>query len=861
MTYTDPVCGMTVKDDSPHRLNLDGEELRFCSSGCQQKFERTRSTTAPDLKDPVCGMKVTPDSPHSARHNGSTYYFCSDGCREKFVADPPKYVNHSDSGKHAHPTSHNSDSDHKKKSGDNMYTCPMHPEIRQDHPGSCPKCGMALEPELPSTAKTDVEYTCPMHPEVVQKGPGNCPICGMALEPREVTADEEENAELKDMTRRFWASVLLAGPLLLVAMRSMIPWFGSWLNSSISSQVLVMVEFVLATPVVLWGGWPFFVRGYQSIVYRSPNMFTLIGLGTGVAYVYSLVAAFAPGIFPQAFRDASGQVGVYFEAAAVIVTLVLLGQVLELRARGRTGAAIKSLLGLAPRTARLIKDDATEEDVPIDQIQPGDRLRVRPGEKVPVDGIVVDGSSSIDESMITGEPIPVEKSNGTKVIGATVNGTGSLVIKAEKVGADTVLSQIVQMVASAQRSKAPIQKLADVVAAYFVPTVVAVAVITFIVWALVGPDPKLANGLINAVAVLIIACPCALGLATPMSIMVASGKGATVGVLFKDAEAIELLRKVDTLVVDKTGTLTLGKPTLEAVFAVRSGEEDKVLELAAGLEMASEHPLAAAIVQGAKDRGLKPTKISSFSSITGKGVTGESKGRQLLLGNRALLDESGVDPQPLAEKAEQMRKRGETAMFLAVDGKAFGLISVADPVKESTPDAIKKLHAEGIKLIMLTGDSETTAKAVADKLKIDQFYAEVLPDKKASVIKELQQNGSTVAMAGDGINDAPALTQADVGIAMGTGTDIAMESASVTLVKGDLTGIIRAIQLSRMTIRNIKQNLFLAFVYNSLGVPVAAGILYPFFGILLSPMFAAAAMSFSSVSVIANALRLRNTKI
>jgi Cu+-exporting ATPase len=590
-------------------------------------------------------------------------------------------------------------------------------------------------------------------------------------------------------------------------------------------------------------------------------MFTLIGLGVGVAYVYSLIAALLPGIFPGAFRDASGQVGVYFEAAAVIVTLVLLGQVLELRARSQTGAAIKALLGLAPKTARRVNSDGSEEDVPLDQVQIGDKLRVRPGEKVPVDGSVAEGSSSVDESMITGEPIPVEKGTGDKVIGATINGTGSIVIEAEKVGADTLLSQIVQMVANAQRSKAPIQKMADVVAAYFVPTVIGIAILTFIIWSLVGPEPRFTHALINAVAVLIIACPCALGLATPMSIMVASGKGASVGVLFKNAEAIEVLRKVDTLVVDKTGTLTVGKPKLVTVYAEHPWDEDKLLATAAGLEKGSEHPLAAAIIDGAHERGVTPRDIEKFESVTGKGVSGSIDGEQIALGNRAMLDQLKIDATPLVERAEEMRREGQTAMFVAIGGKPAGLIGVADPIKETTAEAIKQLHEEGIAVVMLTGDSKTTARAVADKLGIDDVMAEVLPDQKADAVKKLQDQGKFVAMAGDGINDAPALAQAQVGIAMGTGTDVAMESAGVTLVKGDLRGIIRARKLSRSTIRNIKQNLFLAFIYNSAGVPIAAGVLYPFFGILLSPIFAAAAMSFSSVSVVANAIRLRRVKI
>jgi len=737
----------------------------------------------------------------------------------------------------------------------------MHPEIMQSEPGNCLKCGMALEPLTPTAQPTKTEYTCPMHPEIVRNSPGNCPICGMALEPRAVTLEEEQNPELLDMTRRFWISTILSVPLLFIAMGDIIPGIHTWLQSVASARTLTFIELLLATPVVLWGGWPFFVRGYQSVVNRSPNMFTLIALGVGVAYLYSLIAALFPGIFPLAFRGEAGQVSVYFEAAAVIVTLVLLGQVLELRARSQTGAAIKAMLGLAPKTARRIEPDGSEKDIPLDQVQLGDKLRVRPGEKVPLDGEVAEGNSAVDESMITGEPIPVEKNKGDKVIGATVNGTGSIIIIAEKIGSDTLLSQIVQMVADAQRSKAPIQKMADVVSFYFVPVVIGSAIITFMIWALIGPDPKLTHALINAVAVLIIACPCALGLATPMSIMVASGKGATVGVLFKNAEAIEVLRKVDTLVVDKTGMLTLGKPKLVLIHAEKPWDEATLLAAAAGLEKGSEHPLAAAIMAGAKERNVSPRNIENFESITGKGVIGIIDGEQIALGNRALLDQLQVDATPLVEKAEAMRLEGQTAMFVAINNKPAGLIGVADPIKDTTPEAIRQLHEEGIMVVMLTGDSDTTARAVAEKLGIDEVIAEVLPDQKAEVVKQLQNRGKYVAMAGDGINDAPALAQAQVGIAMGTGTDVAMESAGVTLVKGDLRGILRAIKLSRLTIRNIKQNLFLAFIYNSAGVPIAAGLLYPFFGILLSPIFAAAAMSLSSVSVVGNALRLRKTAV
>jgi len=739
------------------------------------------------------------------------------------------------------------------------YTCPMHPEIEREEPGACPKCGMALEPAGVPEPAARTEWTCPMHPEVVRDAPGSCPICGMALEPRTVAAEEAENPELVDMTRRFRVSAVLTAPLVALVMgRHLV---GGGVESLMASGAGPWIELALATPVVLWGGWPFFVRAWQSLVHRSLNMFTLIGLGVGVAYVYSLVATVAPGVFPPSFREEGGHVGVYFEAAAVIVTLVLLGQVLELRARGRTGAAIRALLGLAPATARRIEPDGAERDVPLEEVAAGDRLRVRPGEKVPVDGVVVEGRSSVDESMVTGEPIPVEKVPGDRLVGATVNGTGSLVMEAERVGADTLLARIVQMVAEAQRSRAPIQRLADRVAGWFVPAVVAVAAVTFVVWSLVGPAPAMAFGILNAVAVLIIACPCALGLATPMSIMVAAGKGATAGVLFRDAEAIERLRDVDTLVVDKTGTLTEGRPKLVEVVAAGDLGEDELLRLAAGLERGSEHPLAAAIVEGASERGVAPAPAAEFDSVTGKGVVGTVDGRRVALGNRPLLVELGADPGPLAERAEAMRGEGRTVMFAVVDGEVAGLLAVADPIKATTPEAIRDLHARGVRVVMLTGDSRATAEAVAARLGIDEVEAEVLPDEKAAVVRRLQAEGRVVAMAGDGINDAPALAAAAVGIAMGTGTDVAMESAGVTLVRGDLRGIVRALRLSRATMRNVKQNLFFAFVYNALGVPLAAGVLYPAFGLLLSPVFAAAAMSFSSVSVIANALRLRRLEL
>jgi len=697
-----------------------------------------------------------------------------------------------------------------------------------------------------------------MHPEIQQAGPGACPKCGMALEPRTVEL-EEDTSELDDMTRRFWVSTLLAIPVFFSAMAA--EFWPEIMAEIIKPHDRQWLELALATPVVWWGGWTFFVRCWQSLVTRNLNMFTLIGIGVGIAWVYSVIGTVLPGVFPASVHNDMGVVPVYFEAAAVITALVLLGQVLELRARSQTNAAIKLLLGLAPKTARIVRDNGTEEDIPMEQVKVGDILRVRPGEKIPVDGTVQDGASNVDESMVTGEPVPVEKTPGEKLIGATINGTGSLLMRADRVGADTLLAQIVQMVAEAQRSRAPIQKLVDVVAGYFVPAVVVTAMITFFVWWSWGPEPALAYAVINAVAVLIIACPCALGLATPMSIMVGTGKGAMMGVLIKNAEALEVMHKVDTLVVDKTGTLTEGKPRLVSIVAVNGFEEDDILRLGASLERASEHPLAEAIVRGAKDRDVALLPTDGFESITGKGVTGEVDGRAVVLGNLKLLESLSIDSGELPQRAESGRAEGQTVMLLAIDGQAAGLIGVADPIKESTPEAIAELRQEGLRVVMLTGDSRTTALAVAGKLDIDQVEAEVLPDQKAEIVKKLQAEGRIVAMAGDGINDAPALAQADVGIAMGTGTDVAMESAGVTLVKGDLRGIVRARRLSGAVMGNIKQNLFFAFVYNSLGVPVAAGVLYPVFGLLLSPMIAAVAMSFSSVSVIVNSLRLRKANI
>ena len=771
-------------------------------------MSRTLQVIQPGVVDPVCGMTVDPaNAAGSFEYQGKTYYFCNTHCLHRFQKDPESFLQKTD-------------------------------------PKPVTKAG---------------KYTCPMHPEIIRDGPGSCPICGMALEPLVASLEEEENTELMDMTRRFWTAVILTTPVFVLGMSDLIP--GQPLQQIFSMRTLAWLQLVLASPVVLWAGWPFFVRAWQSIVYRSLNMFTLIGLGVAVGYLFSVIAVLMPGIFPASFRDAHGNVPVYFEAAAVIVTLVLLGQVLELRARSQTGAAIKALLGLAPKTARRLRQDEQEEDVPLDEVHVGDRLRVRPGEKVPVDGVVLEGASSVDESMITGEPIPVEKRANDRVVGATVNGTGSFVMRAERVGSETLLAQIVQMVGEAQRSRAQIQKLADVVSSYFVPAVVLIAAISFAVWGIWGPEPRMAHGLVNAVAVLIIACPCALGLATPMSIMVATGRAALNGILFKNAEAIEVMRKVDTLVIDKTGTLTEGKPQLQSVVSTSNTDEQTLLRLAASLERHSEHPLASAIVSGARDRRVKLTDATRFNSLTGKGVVGEVDGYRVAVGNRALLEEFNAVTGDLTTQAESLRANGQTIMFVIVDEKPAGIIGVADPIKETTAEAVKQLHAENIRIVMLTGDSRTTADAVARKLGIDEVEAEVLPDQKVHIVKKLQSDGRIVAMAGDGINDAPALAQAHVGIAMGTGTDVAMKSADVTLVKGDLRGIVRARSLSRATMNNIKQNLFFAFVYNTIGVPIAAGVLYPFFGILLSPMIAAAAMSFSSVSVIANALRLRGRSV
>lgn len=808
--------------------------------------------TAEAVKDPVCGMTVDPEkAAESIDYAGETYYFCSRGCAAKFRENPGKYLATEETQpapERAEPSS---------AAADAAYTCPMHPEVRQKGPGSCLKCGMALEPEAAPVSLARTEYTCPMHPEIVRSEPGNCPICGMALEPREVTG-EEANPELRAMTLRFWIGVVLSAPMLAFMIIPMLP--GHPAAHWIHSRAWAFIQFALATPVVIWGGASFFVRGWQSVKTRNLNMFTLIALGTGAAYVYSAVAAFFPMLFPASMRGPNGQVAVYFEPAAIITVLVLLGQVMELRARSQTSSAIRALLGLAPRTARRIDQHGHEAEVPLDRVMIGDRLRVRPGEKVPVDGAVLDGYSSVDESMISGEPIPVEKSAGAKVTGGTVNGTGGFVMRAERVGADTMLAQIVRMVSQAQRTRAPIQRMADRVSGYFVPAVVIAALITFAVWLVVGPQPRFAHALVNAVAVLIVACPCALGLATPMAIMVGTGRGAGAGVLIRDAEALEVFGKVDTLIFDKTGTVTEGKPTLTSVVPLKDFDEAALLQLAASLEMASEHPLAHAIVTGAKERGIELLPVAGFRSITGKGVVGTVSGKTVIAGNESHFHELSIDPSAFQQPAEEMRSRGNTVMLVGVEGQAAGLLGVSDPIKSSAVEAVRELRASGLKLLMVTGDNRTTAAAVANKLGI-KYRAGVLPDQKAEVVKALQAEGSLVAMAGDGVNDAPALAQAQVGIAMGTGTDVAMEAAGVTLVKGDLRAILRARRLSQYTMRNIRQNLFFAFVYNALGVPIAAGVLYPVFGWLLSPMIAAAAMSFSSVSVITNALRLRTARL
>lgn len=860
-------------------------------------------------RDPVCGMQVDPlRAAAKVEHEGRTVFFCSGGCAKKFGDAPRKYlsaktVDSSEMSRSAlnassassglvtiggvgvsasnpiHPMNPSSrkhvHASHEVKSAPDAaveYTCPMHPEVRESvsagaNPPPCPDCGMALEPVAVEATQpaSKTQYVCPMHPEIVRDAPGACPICGMALEPRTVTLVEPPNAELVSMTRRFWASVALTTPIFLMAMSDLIP--GRPLQRFLSMRGIVWIEFLLSTPVVLWGGWPFFERGVASIVRRKLNMFTLIAIGSSAAYGSSVVAALAPGIFPASFREADGSVASYFEAAAVITTLVLLGQVLELRARSLTSGAIRALLGLRPSTARRVSADGRDEDVALDAVHPSDKLRVRPGEKIPVDGIVLEGRSTVDESMITGEAIPVEKMEGSRVTGGTINSAGSFVMRAEKVGRDTVLAQIVKMVSEAQRSRAPIQRLADVVASYFVPAVLVSAAITFTVWAIAGPQPRLAHAIVNAVAVLIIACPCALGLATPMSIMVGTGRGARAGVLIRNAETLEILEKVDTLVVDKTGTLTEGKPRVTSIIPAGSHSEAELLSFAASVERASEHPLAAAILAAAKEKAVEVSAVSNFSAIAGGGVTADVAGAgkappvRIALGSTKFLVEQGIGAESLAAQAEKLRLNGDIVVFVAAGGDLVGMIGVADPVKNTAAEALRDLRAEGLKIVMLTGDNKTTAESVAKNLNIDEVYAEVRPEGKSEVIRHLIAQGRNVAMAGDGINDAPALAAAQVGIAMGSGTDVAMESAGITLVGGDLRGIVRARRLSRATMRNIRQNLFFAFIYNVLGVPLAAGVLFPVFGLLLNPMIASAAMSFSSVSVITNALRLRKATL
>jgi len=879
----DPVCGMSVDPSAgkPSTVHA-GKTYWFCCNGCRTKFEAEpakylaghrdsmgqggahaghgsghhaghghgalpiAAAGGATAVDPVCGMTVElATSTIRSEHRGETIHFCSGHCKAKFDADPAAYL-----GDRPRPAPAPAPAGTK-------WICPMDPEVESDGPGACPKCGMALEPALPLAPATKTEWTCPMHPEIVRDAPGACPICGMALEPRTVEVEAGPNPEYVDMVRRFWIAVPLAAATLVLAMGEMIP--GDPLGQILSPQLRLWLQLAFATPVALWAAWPFYQRAVASVVNRSLNMFTLIGLGIAVAYGFSLFALLAPGLLPHTMRHGALP-PVYFEAAAVITALVLLGQVLELSARAQTSSALRKLLGMAAKTARRIDVDGAERDVPLAEVVAGDLLRVRPGEKVPVDGVVVEGTSAIDESMVSGEPIPVEKGPGDRVVGATVNGTGGLVMRAEKVASETLLARIVAMVAEAQRSRAPIQKLADRVSGWFVLAVLGVAALTFVLWATIGPEPRLAHALVNAVAVLIIACPCALGLATPMSIMVASGRGASMGVLFRNAEAIELLRQVDTLVVDKTGTLTEGKPKVVEIV-VDGATEAELLRLAASLERGSEHPLAAAVVAAAEARGLELGKAEAFRSIPGQGVVGVVGGRVVALGNDALLAAKGLDAGALAGEAERLRAGGRTAVYVALDGRVSGLLAIGDPIKATTPAAIRALHAEGIRIVMLTGDAQRTAEAVAKELGIDEVIAGVQPDQKADAIARLQAEGRFVAMAGDGINDAPALARAQVGIAMGTGTDVAMESAGVTLVKGDLNGIARARKLSHATMTNIRQNLFWAFAYNSLGVPVAAGLLYPWTGWLLSPMLAAAAMSFSSVTVIGNALRLRRQQL
>ena len=882
----DPICGMTVDPArAAGKHDYEGTTYYFCSPHCLHTFqsnpaqfvgaasttsmplmmprsskkdgltmfEPTPAPSGPTARDPVCGMTVAQASAAATFvHEGTTYYFCHVSCRDKFQADPDRYLQQ-DQAKVTAPASGTAQ----------RYICPMCPEVESKQPAPCPKCGMALEPAQ-VRPRTETEYVCPMHPEVRQAGPGLCPICGMALEARTVTRVEEDNPDLTMMSRRFWLCLPLAGIVLVTAMSDMIP--GQPLQQIASRTQLNWLEFILATPVVLWGGWPFFERGWHSLKSRHFNMFTLIAMGTGAAYLYSVVATLFPDWLPASFKHIGGAVAVYFEAAAVITVLVLLGQVLELRARSQTSSAIRSLLHLAPPIAhRLRGDGPEEEDVRLEQVHPGDRLRVRPGEHVPVDGVVIEGGSAVDESMLTGESLPVEKSAASRVTAGTVNGTGSFLMLAEKVGSETLLARIVAMVSEAQRSRAPIQRLADVVSGYFVPAVVAVALLSGLAWWWWGPEPRMAYALLNAVAVLIIACPCALGLATPMSIMVGTGRGATAGVLVKHAEALERLEKVDTLIFDKTGTLTEGKPRLKGFRFVPPWDQKELLRLVASLEQASEHPLASAIVAAADEQGVKRGETTQFQAVTGKGVRGIVEGKQVAVGTVWFLKNDlmvpAVELQALTEEGDRLRRDGQTVIFVAVDGHAAGLIGVADPIKATTPEAVRLLQEDGLRLIIVTGDNRTTAQSVASRLGITEVRADVLPDQKGAIVKQLQSEGRIVGMAGDGVNDAPALAQADVGIAMGTGTAVAMESAGMTLVKGDLRGLVRARRLSRATMRNIRQNLVFAFLYNTIGVPIAAGVLYPFSGQLLSPMLASAAMTFSSVSVIGNALRLRRISL
>jgi len=800
-------------------------------------------------KDPVCGMQVKQDSPHTYMHNDISYFFCCAGCLNKFSANPEKYLNDKEPPA---ATSINISSSHS--SG---YFCPMCPEVHSEVPDDCPVCGMSLESVVPEGLANRTEYTCPMHPEIIQDEPGDCPICGMALESVSVPV-EEDNSELKEMMLRFWVCIALALPVLVIAMTNDM----TDLFSGVTSQFnLLLIQFLLATPVVLWGAWPFFLRGWKSFLTLRLNMFSLISLGVGIAWIYSVIALFFPTVFPDAMRMEDGIVHVYFESAAIITVLVLLGQVLELKARSRTNEAIKLLLNLSPDTARLVVSDGVEKDVPIADIQVDDDIRVRPGEKIPVDGELINGASSVDESMMSGEPVPVRKHIGDSVIGGTINGNGSFVFKATRVGRDTLLSRIVMMVSQAQRSRAPIQRLADSIAAWFVPIVITISILTMICWMLWGPEPKLAYALVNSVAVLIIACPCALGLATPISIMVGTGRGAISGVLIKNAESLEIMEKVDTIVVDKTGTLTEGKPVMEKIITLGDMNENTLLQYAASLEVNSEHPLSYAIVNAANEMGLELSPVSDFNYEPGKGIAGNVDGHKIAIGNKILMDDLTLNIESITDQVDELSNAGKAIMYVAIDNELSGILGVTDPVKETAIEAVKMLHKQGLNIVMLTGDQKRTAQRVASILNIDEVYSEVLPEHKAEIIRQLQSTGKIVAMAGDGINDAPALAQANVGIAMGTGADIAIESASVTLIKGDLRGIVRALRLSKVTMKNIRQNLFFAFIYNSLGVPVAAGILFPFFGILLSPMIAAAAMSLSSVSVIANALRLRKVEL